>query len=182
LASSRRLLDLGLEEFLAAVPERTSAPGAGAAAAVAAALAAGLTAMAGRFAPEGWERRDEIVARADELRALVEPLADADAEAYGAYLADRSAESAERIVAVPLEIARAAAETAELASAVAAGGNPNLRGDAAAGADLAAAAASIAARLVTINAGGADERARETWRLAERAAKTAADVSVSDMF
>ena len=37
---------------------------------------------------------------------------------------------------------------AELAAAVAAEGNPNVSGDAAAGADLAAAVASIAARLV----------------------------------
>jgi len=181
LASSRSLLHLGLAEFLAAVPERTPAPGAGAAAAVAASLAAGLTAMAARFAPEEFERREEIVARADELRELVEPLADADAEAYASYLAERSAGSAELIVAVPLEIARAAAETAELAAAVAAGGNPNLLGDASAGAELAAAAASIAARLVAINAGGDDERAHETRGLAERAAKAAKAVSASDM-
>lgn len=180
MASSRRLLDLGLGEFLAAVPERTPAPGGGAAAAVAAALAAGLTAMAARFAPADWERREEIVARADELRARVEPLADADAAAYEAYLAERSAANEERIVAVPLEIARAAAETAELAAAVVAGGNPNLVGDAAAGAELAAAAAAIAARLVAINVGADDARVRETRELAARAAK-AAQTAVPDM-
>jgi methenyltetrahydrofolate cyclohydrolase len=181
LASSRRLLDLSLEEFLAAVPERTPAPGGGAAAAVAASLAAGLTAMAARFAPEDWERQTEIVAGADRLQARVEPLADADADAYAAYLADRSAANEERVVAVPLEIARAAAETAELAAVVAADGNPNLVGDAAAGAELAAAAAAIAARLVTINVGADDARVREARALAARAAQAAARVPAPDV-
>jgi formiminotetrahydrofolate cyclodeaminase len=180
LASSRRLLDLELGEFLAAVPERTPAPGGGAAAAVAAALAAGLTAMAARFAPDDWPRREEIVVRADELRSRVEPLADADAAAYEAYLADRSAASQARIVAVPLEIARAAAETAELAAVVATGGNPNLTGDAAAGAELAAAAAAIAARLVAINVGAEDDRVREARDLAARA-RAALETPLSDV-
>ena len=108
--------------------------------------------MAARFAPDDWERRAEIVGRAEELRARVEPLADADAEAYGAFMAARTDANAERIVAIPLEIAEIAAEVAELAAAVADEGNPNVSGDAAAGADLAAAVASIAARLVAINA------------------------------
>ena len=38
--------------------------------------------MAARFAPDDWERRAEIVGRAEELRARDEPLADADADAY----------------------------------------------------------------------------------------------------
>ena len=45
-----------LKEFLDAVPARTPAPGGGSVAAVVAALAAGLTAMAARFAPDDWER------------------------------------------------------------------------------------------------------------------------------
>ena len=77
------------------MPARTPAPGGGSVAAVAASLAAGLTAMAARFAPEDWERRAEVVGRAEELRARLEPLADADAEAYGAFMADRSAATLE---------------------------------------------------------------------------------------
>ncbi len=49
---SSSFLDARVKEFLDAVPARTPAPGGGAVAAVVAALAAGLTAMAARFAPE----------------------------------------------------------------------------------------------------------------------------------
>ena len=144
-------------------------------------LAAGLTAMAARFAPDGWERRAEVVGRAEELRARAEPLADADAEAYGAFMAERTEESVERIVAVPFELVAIAAEVAELAAVVAVEGNPNVSGDAAAGADLAAAVASIAARLVEINARGGDERAAEARRRAGAAARAAARAAVSDV-
>jgi len=180
LASSS-FLDDGLKEFLDAVPARTPAPGGGAVAAIAAALAAGLTAMAARFAPEEWARRADVVGGAEALRARAEPLADADAEAYGAFMAERSQESVERIVAIPLELAEIAAEVAELASLVAAEGNPNVRGDAAAGADLAAAAASIAARLVAINADAGDARVGEAAALAARAANLAQRASARDM-
>ena len=146
------------------MPARTPAPGGGAVAAIVASLAAGLTAMAARFAPEEWERRAEVVGRAEELRARVEPLADADAEAYGAFMAERSDENVERIVTIPFELAEFAAEIAELAALVAADGNPNVSGDASAGADLAAAAASVAARLVAINARSDDERIQQAAR------------------
>ena len=178
---SSSFLDQSLGEFLDAVPARTPAPGGGAAAAVAASLAAGLTAMAARFAPDGWERRSEIVRRAEELRARAEPLADADAAAYGAFLAARIPDTVEQIVAIPYEIALIAAEVAELAALVAAEGNPNLFGDAAAGADLAAAAASIAARLVAINADDGDDRVIKTRELAARAAGAAGAVSLRDV-
>ena len=178
---SSSFLDAGLKEFLDAVPARTPAPGGGAVAAIAASLAAGLTAMAARFAPDGWERRAEVVGRAEELRASVEPLADADADAYGAFMAERSAANVERIVAIPFEIAEVAAEVAELAALVAAEGNPNVSGDAAAGADLAAAAASIAARMVAINALEGDARVGEAATLAVRAAQAARRTSARDM-
>ena len=164
--ASSSFLDAGLKEFLDAVPARTPAPGGGAVAAIAASLAAGLTAMAARFAPDEWKRRAEVVGRAEELRARVEPLADADAEAYGAFMAERTDDNVERIIAIPFELAEVAAEVAELASLVAAEGNPNVTGDAAAGADLAAAAASVGARLVRINAPPGDERIAEAAALA----------------
>ena len=178
---SSSFLDAGLKEFLDAVPARTPAPGGGAVAAVVASLAAGLTAMAARFAPDGWERRAEVVGRAEELRTRVEPLADADAEAYGAFIADRSPENVERIVAIPFELAEVAAEVAELAALVASDGNPNVSGDASAGADLSAAAASIAARLVAINARDGDARVGEAALLAKRAARAARETSARDM-
>lgn len=163
------------------MPARTPAPGGGAVAAVALSLAAGLTGMAARFAPDDWERRAEVVGRAEELRARAEPLADADAEAYGAFMAARTDESVERIVAIPFELGGLAAEVAQLAAAVAAEGNPNVSGDAAAGADLAAAVASIAARLVAINARGGDARIREARDHVARAAAAAKRAAVSDV-
>jgi methenyltetrahydrofolate cyclohydrolase len=178
---SSSFLDASVKEFLDAVPARTPAPGGGAVAAVALSLAAGLTAMAARFAPDDWERRAEIVGRAEELRARIEPLADADADAYAAFMAARTDENRERIVVIPFELADIAAEVAELAAVVAVEGNPNVSGDAAAGADIAAAVASIAARLVEINARAGDARIRESNRHAARAAKAAARTAVSDV-
>jgi len=111
LASSSSFLDDSLKDFLDAVPARTPAPGGGAVAAVVAALAAGLTAMAARFAPDEWERRAEVVGRTEELRARLEPLADADADAYAAFMAERSPEAVERIVALPFELAEVPASS-----------------------------------------------------------------------
>jgi len=178
---SSSFLDASLKGFLDAVPARTPAPGGGAVAAVALALAAGLTAMAARFAPDDWERRAEVVGRAEELRARAEPLADADAAAYGAFMTERTDETVEQIVAIPFELGELAAEAAELAAVVAAEGNPNVSGDAAAGADLAAAVASIAARLVAINARSGDARIREARDHVARAAAAAARAAVSDV-
>ena len=73
---------------------------------------------------------------------------------------------------VPLAIAETAAAVAGLAAAVAESGKPALQGDALAGADLAAAAARAAARLVAINLAGAPEDPR--LARAEAAARTAA--------
>ena len=73
----------------------------------------------------------------------------------------------------PLAIAEAAAEVAELGRTVAAEGRPALRGDALAGADLAAGAARAAARLVEINVPGDPrvERARAAVARATSAAR-----------
>ena len=136
--------------------------------------------MAARFAPDQWERRAEVVGRAEELRARVEPLADADAEAYGAYMAERTDENVERIIAIPFELVEVAAEVAGLAALVAAEGNPNVSGDASAGADLAAAAASIGARLVRINASPDDVRVEGARALAESAAAAARGAAADD--
>jgi methenyltetrahydrofolate cyclohydrolase len=137
--------------------------------------------MAARFAPDEWQRRAEVVERAEVLRGRAEPLADADAAAYGAFMAARTDDNLERIVAIPFELAALAAEVAELAAVVADEGNPNVRGDAAAGADLAAAVASTAARLVAINAREGDERMSAAAAEATRAARAASRAAVADM-
>jgi formiminotetrahydrofolate cyclodeaminase len=155
------------ETFIAAVAERTPAPGGGAAAGVGCALGAALVEMAARFAG-----LDEATARAAELRAEGIRLADADLAAYAPVLAalrlpaddpgraDALAAARSGAAEVPLAIAEAAASVAVLAREVAAAGKPALRGDALAGADIAAGAARAAGRLVEINLGEEPDDAR----------------------
>jgi methenyltetrahydrofolate cyclohydrolase len=101
--------------------------------------------------------------RAGELRTRALQLAEIELHAYepvleALRLPRDDPERAARVSATqteasksPLEIARVAAELAELAAELSTNGNPNLKGDAIAGALLAAAAAQSASRLVAIN-------------------------------
>ena len=184
-----RYLDLPLGELLGRVADRTSAPGGGSVAGVVAALAAALAGMAARFSTAQWPDAEGAAAQADALRTRAAPLAQLDAEAYAVALEtlrsppgdDREArdaaigEALARAADVPLTIAEVAADVAELAADVAERGNPNLRGDAAAGALLAEAAARIGANLVAINltVHDDDERVRLARALADRAARAA---------
>lgn len=169
------LLDLTVAEFLDAVAEQTPAPGGGGVAAVVTALAAALVAMAARFSEAKQPGVFTAAAqRADVLRVEVAALADADAAAYGGYLAavrlPREPDPRARSVAirfasdaaadVPLAIITAAAEVAELGAWLAREGNMRLRGDAAAAAVLAAGAAGSAARLVQENLSGTPQDPR----------------------
>ena len=161
--------------FLDAVAARTPAPGGGAGAAFACALAAALVEMAARFA-----ELDEAAARAAALRAEVLRLREDDLAAYAPVLealalprddperAARVARASSAAAGPPLAIAEAAAEVAALGRDVAGAGKPALRGDALAGADLAAGAARAAARLVEINVPG-DARAERARDAARRA-------------
>jgi len=179
------LLDLTVRELLDAAAARTPAPGGGGAAALTTALAAALAGMAARFGDDG-----SAAERADALRAAVAPLADADAAAYGGYLAatrlrrddpDRAgAISAARreTIEVPARITELAGQVADLAADLARSGNRNLHGDAAAAVHLAAAAATTAAELIAANvtddAGVAErDRAREIGATARRLAEAA---------
>ena len=130
-------------------------PAGGSVAAIAVAMAAGLVAKTARLSPE-WPRAAEVLERVEALRALVAPLAQADADAYTKVLeAQRRKEGvADALSAaadVPLAIAEAATEVASLASLAAREGNTRLRGDAVMAAELAQAAARGAAELVAIN-------------------------------
>jgi len=181
-----------LEAFAASVAEETPAPGGGSVAAVVTGLAAALVAMTARISREHWEGAAGAVAQAEALRARVAPLADEDAEAYESVLAamrmpkevepevrDAVLGSAlSRAAEIPLRIAEAAADVAELGALVAAEGNPSLRGDAAAAAVLGEAAARIATNLVEINLATTQEderlgRARQLVTAASAAAKRA---------
>jgi formiminotetrahydrofolate cyclodeaminase len=145
---------LRLDALLDAVAARTPAPGGGSVSALTVALAAGLVEMAARFSDGLWPDAGAAAARCALMRERAVALASEDAAAYEAVLAARDAEAAkalEHAAEVPLELAKLAADVAALAADAARHGNPNLRGDAAAGAALAEAAARAAAHLVAIN-------------------------------
>jgi formiminotetrahydrofolate cyclodeaminase len=160
--SAKRGIEVSLETFLAAVAERTPAPGGGAAAAAGCAIGAALAEMAARFAGREEDARVAAGLVAEALR-----LGEADLTAYAPVLEAQRTGNEARVAAakgeaaeVPLAIAETAAAVAGLARALARAGKPALKGDALAGADLAAGAARAAARLVEINLDGVadDER------------------------
>jgi formiminotetrahydrofolate cyclodeaminase len=167
-----------LAELLRAVSERSPAPSAGSAAAWSGALAASLLEMAAGYAGT------EDAARARELRGQLLEAGERDLSAYEPVLAatrldpgdpsraERLGDALSRASEPPLMIARAAAEVAERAAAVAGQSSAPLAGDALAGVLLAEAAAQSAARLVEINISARrdDPRLGEVARLVERAA------------
>ena len=140
------LNELRVGEFLAALGERTPAPASGAATALAGALAAALTELAARFAGD-----DDAVVQAKAATMRLVELADEDAVAYTAFMADRNEATRARIVAVPEEIAARADEVAELAAAVRAKLSSSVAGDAEAAIELATTAARVARRLAELN-------------------------------
>jgi formiminotetrahydrofolate cyclodeaminase len=140
------LSERSVAEFLAALGERTPAPACGAATAVTAALAAALVELAGRFAGD-----EEAIVRAKALWSRLAELADEDAAAYTAFLAERSDATRERIIAVPLEIAECAEEAAELAERVRSQLRTAVVGDAEAARELARTASRVARRLAEMN-------------------------------
>jgi formiminotetrahydrofolate cyclodeaminase len=181
------LLDRSLREFLDDVAARGRTPGGGSAAALVTALAAALLAKIARTST-AWPESRGIAAQAESLRDRAAPLAQATAEEYEAALQAREDEGEPgerrdfalgrayaRAAEPPLQIARAAADVAELAVVVARNGDPAFHVDAVIAALLAAAAASSAAELVGVNltASARDERVREAERLAESAARAA---------
>jgi formiminotetrahydrofolate cyclodeaminase len=181
------LLDRSLREFLDDVAARGRTPGGGSAAALVTALAAALLAKIARTST-AWPESRGIAAQAESLRDRAAPLAQATAEEYEAALQAREDEGQPgerrdfalgrayaRAAEPPLQIARAAADVAELAVVVARNGDPAFHADAVIAALLAAAAASSAAELVGVNltASARDERVREAERLAESAARAA---------
>jgi len=141
------LNELRVGELLAALGERTPTPASGAATALTGALAAALTELAARFAGD-----EDAVQRAKAAVTRLVQLADEDAVAYTAFMADRNDETRARIIEVPEEIATRADEVAGLAAAVHARLRSSVAGDAEAAVELAQAAARVARRLAELNA------------------------------
>jgi methenyltetrahydrofolate cyclohydrolase len=167
-------------------------PGGGSALAFTVAMAAALVRMAARASADSWDAAGGIAAQANALRDRAAPLAQLDADVYDEALAVRDGSVAlppdKRDYAIgkafaaaaepPLEIARAAADVAELAAIVARSGDPRVRPDAIAAATLAAAAARAIVAIVAANltAVEGDERVAEAERLAFAAEAAAAHV------
>jgi len=134
-------------------------------------LAAGLAELTARVATN-----DVLVERARELREQAAPLGTEDAAAYEDLLRTQSDEARALTVELPLRMAELAAEIAEVCALAAGSTGGPARGDAAAGAELAAAAGRAAARLVAINVQAEDHRVRRARLLAERADEAASGI------
>lgn len=140
------LSELRVAELLAAIGERTPAPASGAATALTGALGAALAELAARYAGN-----DEDAERAHALVGELVRLADEDAAAYTAFMAERNEATRAAIVRVPEEIAARADEVVALALRAADRLSSAVAGDAEAGAELGRAAARVARGLAQLN-------------------------------
>ena len=159
------LLARPLGRFLDDLADGAPTPGGGSAAAVATAMAAGLLAMAARASHGSWPESPGVVAQAEALRDRVVPLAELNAAAYAEVLelldepeADdqgrrdfRLGTALSRAAALPLRIAEAACDVAELGVLVAERGHPERRADAIAAVLLADGAVRVGAHLIRVN-------------------------------
>src|SRR5260370_13040294 len=107
-------------------------PASGSATAAVVAAAAALVQKVARLSRKQWPEAGGMHVRAERLRLQSEELIEQDAIAYLAFIeAVRSGQGVAgaraRTVQVPLEIARAAPQVAELAAHAAAPGHPQLR-------------------------------------------------------
>lgn len=149
-------LDLPLRALLDEVAGKDSVPAAGSVVAVLGALAAGLAAKVAHRSTSRLSDAKEITQRADALRKKFEPIITADAVGYAAALATRGDDRAAAMHSLSSELAlmaEAAAEVAELASALVVHGNPNLRFDSESAVRIAVTAAEICAELIGANVG-----------------------------
>jgi len=190
------VLSLPTEALLDQLARGSRVPGAGPGAAVVTAVAAALAAMAARSSVDSWADARAAVAQAESLRARAGRLAEEDAEALEAFIAARQAtaeqrreardfnlgQALDRAADVPLAIAEAACDVAQLAAYVADHCEGDVRADAAAAASLAYGAARAAAHLVEVNlaTSSGDVRVVSAGNLV-RLAEAAADASVSEL-
>jgi formiminotetrahydrofolate cyclodeaminase len=183
------LLDSTLRDFLDSLVEDGPAPGGGATAALVVAMSAGLVAMVARESKGYWDEAGGVIGQAEAFRARIAPLAQANAEAYAEALGalrkreeleeryrDQQLRGAlERSAEIPMQIAEAGCDLADLAAQLVEHGNPEVRADAAVAAVLAEGGTRAAAKLVAINlvAAGGDGRVRQAKAFVERAAEAA---------
>lgn len=143
-------LDRPLRELLADVAGGDPVPAAGSAVVATTALAAALTAKVARRSRRG--DAEELAARADEVRARLEPGITSDAAAYAHVLAAAPDEQGGDAASYwPRRVCAVVPDVIALAEELASDGNPNLRYDAEAAARLAAVAGDVAKLLIRAN-------------------------------
>lgn len=183
------LLARPLGRFLDDLADRAPTPGGGSAVAVATAMAAGLLAMAARASQGSWPDARGVTAQAEALRDRVAPLAELNAAAYVEVLDlldepeageqsrrdFRLGKALSRAAALPLQIAEAACDVAELGVLVTERGDPQRRADATAAVLLADAAVRAGAHLVRVNLAAQiqDDRVKRADALVEASADAA---------
>jgi len=174
------------DSFLDRLADGAPTPGGGSAAAHSGAMAAALVAMVGRVTigkkkyADVEDQAQEIVGRADALRADLEAAAVKDAQAFDGVMRalrmskESEAEKAARAEAlehatiqageVPLMVANNSSEVLELTAKISAIGNTNALSDAGVAGNLAIAAIQSAALNVKVNGTGlADKDLAERW-------------------
>lgn len=180
-------LELSLGRFLGAVSAAEPAPGGGSVAAAAVAMAASLCVMAARLSVTQLDDAAELASAAERLRDRAAALCEADAAAYSMVIEalrlphEPDPDERSRRVAValsvasdvPLEVVQIGVKVAALAARLAAGGNPNLLGDAVTAALLAESGARAAGALVVLNLGESsdDDRIAQVAVLLEEGAE-----------
>jgi methenyltetrahydrofolate cyclohydrolase len=174
------LLELRVTELLEGLADTDPVPAGGSAAAFCGAMAASLVSMAAR-STDDWDEAGAASAQALALRARLEPLALADAEAYAETrrafgegdTRGSLARALDRAAELPLTIAEATADVAELGAQVYERCDVRVRGDALAAVALAAGATKAAGRLVEINLATTpeDQRARRADALSRAASE-----------
>lgn len=189
MEASRLVGVLDIQELLDAIGAREPAPGSGSTAALVGAMAAALCTKVARFSAD-----DGGLAQARALERRLAALAPEDAQVFVRALREldepRDPDPARRDFAlgtslaaaadVPMRIAEACGDVAELAADLAERGKPELQADAAAAAVLAEGAARAAAHLVAVNLGATqnDDRVRRATRIAEAAGSAASRTGV----
>lgn len=180
VARPEPLLSLSVGAFADEVSSDSPAPGGGSVSALAGALGAALAAMGanltvGKKGYEAqWKAMSDLAVRAQEAKARLARLVDADTEAFGAVmeanrLPKRTPEEIaardaavqagyKQAIAVPLETARTCVEALELAGAAVAG-NKNSASDVAVAALMARAGTHGASLNVLINLGAVNDAA-----------------------
>lgn len=165
-----------ISDFLNVLASDSPAPGGGTVAALGAALGSALVSMVANLTigkekyKENWQKMEDVLARAEKLRADFSSLMDEDTESFNSYMAAfrlpketdaektaRSAailEAAKKATETPLRTLECCVELAEIANVAVRYGNPNTASDGGSAGFLAQACGNAASFNVRINLPG----------------------------